>query len=151
MLRIGGAELVFVMAGSLWLIAGALTLLLPSISVEESNAIRPRRRGLMDTLTAGIQFVRKDRPTLEAILDDVLVSVGMSALVVIIPFYLERVLGTSKENTVFVFAPAAIGLVLGLRAAPTLARIIGTRRSWPSPASPCASSRLASSSRPTGS
>lgn len=129
MLRLGGAELVFVMAGSLWLIAGALTMLLPAISIEESHAIRPKRRGLMDTLTAGIQFVRKDRPTLEAILDDVLVSVGMSALVVIIPFYLERVLGTSKENTVFVFAPAAIGLVLGLRAAPALARIIGERYS----------------------
>lgn len=128
-LRFGGAELVFVLAGSLWLVAGALTLLLPAVNVDHSHAGRPRRRGLMDTLTAGIQFVRKDRPTLEAILDDVLVSVGMSALVVIIPFYLERVLGTSKENTVFVFAPAAIGLVIGLRAAPILARIIGERYS----------------------
>jgi MFS family permease len=128
-LRFGGAELVFVLAGSLWLIAGSLTLLLPAIQIDHSGATRPRRRNLMDTLTAGIQFVRKDRPTLEAILDDVLVSVGMSALVVIIPFYLERVLGTSKENTVFVFAPAAIGLVLGLRAAPILARMIGERYS----------------------
>ncbi len=128
MLRFGGAELVFVLAGSLWLIAGALTLLLPRITVDHA-ATRPPRRGLMDTLTAGVQFVRKDRPTLEAILDDVLVSVGMSALVVIIPFYLENVLGTSKENTVFVFAPAAVGLVLGLRAAPILARIIGERYS----------------------
>ncbi len=128
MLRLGGAELVFVMAGSLWLIAGALTLLLPRITIDHA-ATRPPRRGLMDTLTAGLQFVRKDRPTLEAILDDVLVSVGMSALVVIIPFYLENVLGTSKENTVFVFAPAAVGLVIGLRAAPVLARIIGERYS----------------------
>lgn len=129
MLRLGGAELVFVLAGSLWLIAGALTTLLPTVPVYQSMGMRPRRRGLADTLTAGLQFVRKDRPTLEAILDDVLVSVGMSALVVIIPFYLERVLGTSKENTVFVFAPAAIGLVLGLRLAPGLARIIGERYS----------------------
>jgi MFS family permease len=129
MLRLGGAELVFVLAGSLWLIAGSLTLLLPTVPAHMSTSVRPRRRGLLDTLTAGIQFVRKDRPTFEAILHDVLVSVGMSALVVIIPFYLERVLGTSKENTVFVFAPAAIGLVIGLRAAPILARIIGERYS----------------------
>lgn len=128
MLRFGGAELVFVMAGTLWLIAGALTVLLPSIPVELQHQ-RSRRKGLVETFGGGWQFVRRDRPTLEAILDDVLVSVGMSALVVIIPFYLERVLGTSKENTVFVFAPAALGLVIGLRLAPMLARIIGERYS----------------------
>lgn len=129
MLRIGGPELVFVMAGGLWLIAGALTVLLPAIPVNEAATKRPRRRGLIESLGAGWRFVRGDRPTLEAILDDVLVSVGMSALVVIIPFYLERVLGTSKENTVFVFAPAALGLVIGLRLAPMLGKMIGERYS----------------------
>lgn len=126
-LRIGGAELVFVLAGSLWLVGGALTFLLPSIPVAQSAVKGKKRRSFMETLTAGLQFIKKDRPTLEAILDDVLVSVGMSALVVIIPFYLERVLGTSKENTVFVFAPAAIGLVIGLRVAPLVARVVGER------------------------
>lgn len=126
-LRMGGAELVFMLAGMLWLIAGSLTLLLPSISMARSATKGRPRRSFLDTLTSGLQFIRKDRPTLEAILDDVLVSVGMSTLVVIIPFYLERVLGTSKENTVFVFAPAAVGLVIGLRLAPMLARMIGER------------------------
>ncbi len=129
MLRLGGAELVFVLAGALWLISGALTILLPTIPIDEAATRRPRRRGLIETFGAGWQFVKRDRPTLEAILDDVLVSVGMSALVVIIPFYLERVLGTSKENTVFVFAPAALGLVIGLRLAPMLGRWIGERYS----------------------
>lgn len=129
MLRIGGAEMVFVMAGALWCIAGALTMLLPSVPVTQSATMRPKRRGLIESLGTGWRFVRRDHPTLEAILDDVLVSVGMSALVVIIPFYLERVLGTSKENTVFVFAPAALGLVIGLRLAPPLAKAIGERYS----------------------
>lgn len=123
----GGAELVFVLAGSLWLVAGALTLLLPSIPIHSSAIKGRQRRGFMQTLTAGLQFIKRDRPTMEAIFHDVLVSVGMSALVVIIPFYLERVLNTSKENTVFVFAPAAIGLVIGLRLAPPIARAIGER------------------------
>lgn len=127
MLRIGGPELVFVLAGALWLIAGAMTVLLPSLPTDRAMARRPRRRGLRESLGDGWRFVRSDRPTFEAIIDDVVVSVGMSALVVIIPFYLERVLGTSKENTVFVFAPAALGLVIGLRVAPTLGRIIGER------------------------
>jgi MFS family permease len=127
MLRLGGPELVFVVAGALWCIAGALTLLLPSIPIDQSATRRPRRRGLRESLGDGWRFVRGDRQTFEAIVDDVVVSVGMSALVVIIPFYLERVLGTSKENTVFVFAPAALGLVIGLRMAPLLSRIIGER------------------------
>lgn len=123
----GGAQLVFVMAGALWLLAGSLTLLLPSVPVYQSTNKGRRRRSFMQTLTAGLDFIRRDYPTREAVLHDVLVSVGMSSLVVIIPFYLERVLGTSKENTVFVFAPAAVGLVLGLRLAPWLARVIGER------------------------
>lgn len=126
-LRFGGAELVFMLAGMLWLIAGSLTLLLPSITVARSATKGRKRRNFLDTLTSGLQFIRRDRPTFEAILDDVLVSVGMSALVVIIPFYLERVLGTSKENTVFVFAPAAVGLVIGLRIAPMLSKVFGER------------------------
>jgi MFS family permease len=38
------------------------------------------------------------------------------------------VLNTGAENTVFVFAPAALGLLVGLRAAPILGRLIGGRR-----------------------
>lgn len=126
-LLIGGAELVFVLAGVLWLFAGSLTALLPSIPIHRSATKGKKRRGFLQTLTAGLEFIRRDKPTMEAILHDVLVSVGMSSLVVIIPFYLERVLNTSKENTVFVFAPAAIGMVVGLRMAPALSRLIGER------------------------
>ena len=126
-LLFGGAELVFVLAGSLWLVAGAITMLLPSIPIHSSATKGKKRRSFLQTLTAGLEFIRKDRPTLEAVLHDVLVSVGMSTLVVIIPFYLERVLGTSKENTVFVFAPAAVGLVIGLRLAPRVSRLVGER------------------------
>jgi hypothetical protein len=52
----------------------------------------------------------------------------MSALVVIMPLYLKRVLDTSAENTVFVFAPAALGLVLGLRWAPRIGHALGEER-----------------------
>jgi MFS family permease len=57
-----------------------------------------------------------------------MIGIGMSALVVIMPLYLRRVLDTSAENTVFVFAPAAIGLVLGLRYAPRIGHAIGEER-----------------------
>jgi MFS family permease len=123
LLRSGGPESVFMFCGALWLIAGALAFLLPAVDRGRTRR-RTENRTLRQLLGDGWRFARSDRSTFEAMIDDVLVSVGMSALVVIMPFYLERVLGTSKENTVFVFAPAALGLVLGLRAAPRLARLI---------------------------
>lgn len=124
LLRLGGPKLVFVVAGILWLFAGALAALLPALQ-EHRVRRRTSGRSLRQMLGDGWRFARSDRFTFEAIIDDVLVGVGMSALVVIMPFYLERVLGTSKENTVFVFAPAALGLVLGIRLAPSLANLIG--------------------------
>jgi len=124
LLRIGGPTLVFVACGTLWLVAAALTALLPALR-EHRNPRRNPNRTLRQMFGDGWRFARSDRLTFEAIVDDVLVGVGMSALVVIMPYYLERVLGTSKENTVFVFAPAALGLVLGIRLAPKLAAFIG--------------------------
>lgn len=129
LLKIGGPKLVFAMAGALFLVAGALTALLPAARERRGAFTRRQRRSLRDSLGDGWRFIRGDRPTFEAIIDDVLVSVGMSSLIVIMPFYLERVLRTSKENTVFVFAPAALGLVLGLRFAPRLGRVIGEQAS----------------------
>jgi len=128
LLLAGGPRLVFAFSGLLFLIAGAMTWLLPSVDSVRRRQVR-QRRTLRDTLGEGWRFARGDRQTFEAIMDDILVSIGMSALIVIVPFYLERVLGTSKENTVFVFAPAALGLVLGLRVAPLLGRVIGERMS----------------------
>jgi MFS family permease len=128
LLRIGGPRLVFVVCGALWVFAAALTALLPALDRQRSTR-RQSSRSLRRALGDGWRFARGDRLTFEAIIDDVLVGVGMSALVVIMPFYLERVLGTSKENTVFVFAPAALGLMLGLRLAPRLGRLISEQYS----------------------
>lgn len=126
LLRWQGPRLVFLVAGVLWLCAAALTALLPPIGVHEQSR-RASQRSLRQLFGDGWRFARGDRITFEAIIDDVLVSVGMSALVVVMPFYLERVLGTSKENTVFVFAPAALGLILGIRVASRLSAMIGER------------------------
>jgi len=125
LLKLDGPRLVFAFSGALFLIAGALVATLPPARERIGAVVARPARSLRASLGDGWRFIQRDRPTFEAVVDDVLVSVGMSALIVILPFYLERVLGTSKENTVFVFAPAALGLVLGLRVAPMLGRSIG--------------------------
>lgn len=125
LLKLDGPRLVFAFSGALFLIAGALVATLPPARERIGAVVSRPNRSLRASLGDGWRFIQRDRPTFEAVVDDVLVSVGMSALIVILPFYLERVLGTSKENTVFVFAPAALGLVLGLRVAPMLGRAVG--------------------------
>ena len=75
----------------------------------------------------GWRMVSRDRIALGAVLDDMLVGLGLASLLVIMPLYLEAVLNTAQENTTFVFAPAALGLVVGLRAAPALNQVLENR------------------------
>lgn len=133
LLRTAGPETLFGVSAALFAGAAALAAVLPPIDVgatrgERLDAGGAPPRSARAALLNGWRAVRRDRAIFEAMADDVLVGVGLSALVVIMPFYLERVLGTAKENTVFVFAPSALGLVLGLRAAPWIGRAIDERR-----------------------
>jgi MFS family permease len=76
-------------------------------------------------LRRGWDTAYADRSMFAALLDGILVGVGLSTLVVILPYYLVDVLGTDAGNTVFIFAPAVLGLVLGLQVAPLLGRLVG--------------------------
>jgi hypothetical protein len=133
LLRFSGPSALFAFCGALFLGVAGLVAILPrradQVPVVSPAAIALRHGGgLRGTLFAGWRLIRADRAAFRAMADDVLVGVGLSALVVIAPFYLVRVLGTAAENTVFVFAPAALGLVLGLRLAPAIGRFIGLQR-----------------------
>jgi len=79
-------------------------------------------------LRRGWQVARADRPIFGALLNAVLIGVGMSTLIVIVPHFLVNVLDTDANNTVFVFAPAVIGLTIGLQLAPLLGRMLGHGR-----------------------
>lgn len=83
--------------------------------------------GIVATLLRGLRVTTGDSILFRVTTADVMVGIGLSALVVIAPIYLTRILDTSSENTVFVFAPAAIGVLVGLRAAPFLGRYFGLR------------------------
>jgi MFS transporter, DHA3 family, macrolide efflux protein len=128
-LRFASPSALFAFCGALFIGTAMLTAVLPPLGGRR-RLTRPvageshfaEARGL---ILAGWHHIKDDRAVLKAMFDDVLVGVGLSALVVIAPFYLVRVLGTSSENTVFVFAPAAFGLVVGLRVAPAIGRAIG--------------------------
>ena len=127
LLRLGEPRVLFAVVASLYFMAAGFALMLPKLE-DPSLGVRRRARSIRSSLLGGWRAISADRAIFGASADDILVGVGLSSLVVIVPFYLERVLATSKENTVFVFAPSAVGLIVGLRLAPRLGRWIGTER-----------------------
>src|SRR5215211_7670895 len=116
---------------AMFFMSGALILILLRPADERLERLRtPRAAGssLRETLFNGWHASRHDSVVYEVMIDDILVGIGASALLVITPLYLKGVLETGAENTVFVFAPAALGLVLGLRLAPQIDAAVGERR-----------------------
>ena len=126
-LRFAGPSTLFAICGALWIAAAVLVGLLPSRQNELTRA-NQNRAGLRKSLGNGWRLVRSDHAMYEVFIDDMLVGIGGSAIIVLMPLYLKGVLNTGAENTVFVFAPAALGLLIGLRVAPALNRSIGGRR-----------------------
>jgi MFS family permease len=126
-LRFAGPSTLFALCGLLWIVAAVLVGLLPSRQNELTEA-RKKRTGLRQSLGNGWRLVRTDHAIYEVFIDDMLVGIGGSAIIVLMPLYLKGVLNTGAENTVFVFAPAALGLLLGLRIAPALNRAFGGQR-----------------------
>jgi MFS family permease len=120
LLKTGGSTALFSVCAVLFIAALVTTTTLPS--VHDAPVISQPNRRPREVLLTGWKITRRDPAMLEVLVADVLVGIGVSALVVIVPVYLKGVLGTGAENTVFVFAPAAIGLLIGLRSAPRLSR-----------------------------
>lgn len=122
-----GPPALFAVCAAFFFAAAGLCLILPPLD-EHLGGPRQPQRSLGRTLREGLVAIRANPIVTRALAADVLVGIGMSSLVVIVPLYLRRVLDTPAENTVFVFAPAALGLVIGLRLAPALGRAVGEQR-----------------------
>lgn len=128
MLKTVGAGALFAVCAALCFVAAGFQVLLPPLDEHVRQGASAGARSLRSTLAEGLAAVRADPVTLRAMTADVLIGIGMSALVVIVPLYLRGVLDTPAENTVFVFAPASLGLVLGLRLASRIGAVVGEQR-----------------------
>jgi MFS family permease len=117
----------FAACGFLFITAAICLTLIPKIEVERKRQVQPRRK-MREILLTGWSSVRRDHTVYAVMVDDILVGIGSTALVVMVPLYLKGVLNTAAANTVVVFAPAAIGLILGLRLATLIDRLFGAVR-----------------------
>jgi MFS family permease len=128
LLKTAGPSSLFALCAALFIFAGLLTALLPPLNEHVTPRGRARRtHSVREALLNGWRIARTDHVMYEVLTDDILVGIGASALVVIMPLYLKGVLNTGAENTVFVFAPAALGLIVGLRLSPPIGRLLGER------------------------
>ena len=73
-------------------------------------------------------FLMGDAVTYNALVQLTLVTTTVLVLAVLIPHYVKDVLGTRVDNLAFVFAPAGLGLLLGLRLVPWLDARVGSAR-----------------------
>lgn len=127
LLKTVGPRVLFAVCAALFVVAAGFTVMLPKLH-EAREAMGRTRQTLRRTLVEGWRGLQSDPVTFQALVADVLIGIGLSSILVIVPLYLGRVLETPSENSVFVFAPAALGLVIGLRYAPSVGRIFGEQR-----------------------
>lgn len=128
LLKLGRPAVLFGLCTTLYALAALLVVHIGQLAPVASPPDRAPRASAGMSLRTGWRVTLRDPPAFAALLDWVLIGVGLSTLVVIVPQYLERVLETGAENSVYVFAPAALGLVVGLQLAPWLGRMLGYGR-----------------------
>jgi hypothetical protein len=86
-LRLAGPPALFTVCGMLWIAAAILVGLLPTTR-HKFAVTRKKRASARESLLNGWRLVRTDHAIYEVFVDDMLVGIGGSALVVLITLYL---------------------------------------------------------------
>ncbi len=114
------------------LFAGA-AVVVTSLS-DLGTRVDPRQRpvmvgnGLMEEFRKAWRTLVSDRTVYNAVILLTLANTAILVLAALLPSYLHEVLDTRVDNAAFVFAPAALGLLAGLRLAPWLGRWLANAR-----------------------
>ncbi len=122
-----GEEPLFIVAALLF---GGAAFVVTSISGLEAGAARRERPvvlagGLIEEFRKAWRTILYDSKVDSAVVQLTLATTAILVLVAVLPHYLSEVLDTRVDNAAFVFAPAAIGLLAGLRLAPWLGQRTG--------------------------
>ncbi len=122
-----GEEPLFIVAALLF---GGAAFVVTSISGLEAGAARRERPvvlagGLIEEFRKAWRTILYDSKVASAVVQLTLATTAILVLVAVLPHYLSEVLNTRVDNAAFVFAPAAIGLLAGLRLAPWLGQRTG--------------------------
>jgi MFS family permease len=121
-LKVWDARGLFGVSLALFLLAAYFFARTPRLTAPDAgNGQRiPRWR----SLTEGWRTIREHDELSRAISFFVLLDCAFVVAIVAAPSFITDVLGTSAENAVYIFAPGAIGIVLGLVFTPLLLRAL---------------------------
>lgn len=125
LLKTLGDRSVFLLAAAFLIAAAVFAVRIGAIDARPVAAPRPEGavRTARGRLRAGWEIIYRDTAMYRAAVQLTVVTSLLKSLVVLFPYYTREVLGIAPENTVFVAAPAAIGVAAGLALAPALAFI----------------------------
>jgi len=129
---VGGGSL-FTVVAILYVAAAGLLLTVPNLgfrqlSDAQRHAVHTTFRGVRAEFAEGWQILRQDRTAYMAMILLVLGSTSLLVTASLAPRFADQVLGISTENAIYVFAPAVVGVVLGLRVVDWLTQQVS--KSW---------------------
>lgn len=119
-LKTAGVDSLFTVGAMLYVVAAGLVLTVPNLGFRElSGAQRQSHyttfQGVRAEFAEAWQTLRQDRTAYMSMMLLVLASTSLLVTVAVAPRFANEILGISAENAIYVFAPAAVGVVLGLR------------------------------------
>jgi MFS family permease len=105
------------------LFAGAF-LLYAGITGLTSERVETKRTSWIASLPDGLRAIRGNDALSRVTTLLILMDVALVVVVVAAPTFIQRVLFTASANAVYIFAPGALGVAIGLLAAPLLVRFL---------------------------
>ena len=119
-LKTVGADTLFTIIAMLYVASAALLLSVPNLgfrrlSEAQRHASHATFRGVRAEFADGWQTLRRDRTAYMGMILLVLGSTSLLVTASLAPRFANQVLGISTENAIYVFAPAAVGGIVGLR------------------------------------
>jgi MFS family permease len=123
--RVFGVDVVFYLAGVMLLLAASRVFDLPVD--EDGRTVKLPSLGLR--FRPAVNWLLEHPAVGTMIIFSTLAGTVNIVLQTLAPRYVEEVLNADAADAAYVFAPSALGIVLGLVAAPTLMRLCGERLS----------------------
>jgi MFS family permease len=133
LINVSGVEAVLVMTGFLFLVSALRILKLPDAEADNAESLSANIRS-MDwrpkalSLRYNAEWIVAHRPVASIVLVGIFCSALFEGFNSLIPVYVREVLDEDPAKSVYIFAPAAIGYLIGALGGPALIHWIGERK-----------------------